>query len=307
MSRSERVAAGRPRLPGRLAAAACALLLGAVLSASAAGGEHDGLLRSLGTSGWVPAEGGSPRTFGPENLYEEIDGEAELFLPYGFREMTAAILSRPGGSGEVRLELFLHETPRDAFGVYSQHRFPGQETVRVGPSEAVVSDASLDFFRGRTFVRIRKASPGASRAELSALADAVVPLLPGGADPPRETEVLAVPGLVPGSVAYQVRAIRGYDALAPGFEARVAREGAEVAVLYRPPRQAGEAVRELLSRSLPGFRETAPGRFAADLPSGPLYLVAGEGVAGVAGRISPEAARPILDDLCGRLPGCKGK
>ncbi len=307
MAGARRTAGGTIRFPRALAVAARALLLAALFVASAAGGEHDGLIRSLGTSGWAPVEGGSPRTFGPENLYEEIDGEAELFLPYGFREMTAAILSRAGSPGEVRLELFLHEIPRDAFGAYSQHRFPGQETVRVGPSEAVVSDASLDFFRGTTFVRIRKASPGATRADLSSLADAVVGLLPGGADFPRETEVLAIPGQVRGSVAYQVRAIRGYDALAPGFEARVAREGAEFSILYRPPRQAGEAVTELLSRALPGFRETAPGRFAADLPTGALHLVAGEGVAGVAGRISPEAARPILDDLCGRLPGCAGK
>ena len=38
------------------------------------------------------------RTFVPDNLYEEIDGEAELFLPYGMERLTVASLGRTGST-----------------------------------------------------------------------------------------------------------------------------------------------------------------------------------------------------------------
>src|SRR3972149_657216 len=120
------------------------------------------LLPRLAKRSWTAAE--PARTFGPENLYEEIDGGAELFLPFGFRDLTVGFVSPAGNDkAEVRLELFRHETPRDAFGVYSQHRFPGQEVIRGGTSEAVVSAASLDFFQGTAFAALWPAPRPATR------------------------------------------------------------------------------------------------------------------------------------------------
>jgi len=70
--------------------------------------------------------------FDPDTLYEEIDGEAELFLPYGMERLTVAIVgkvSAPGG--EVRMELYRMASPQDAYGIWSQHRFPDQEDLRL--------------------------------------------------------------------------------------------------------------------------------------------------------------------------------
>ncbi|HBX42399.1 MAG TPA: hypothetical protein DEH27_00635, partial [Deltaproteobacteria bacterium] len=155
---------GGYRFPGRalsLAFLLSLLLAGPLCAAPPSKDAGDGsLFPRLAGRSWTASE--PARTFGPANLYEEIDGEAELFLPYGFEELTVGIV-RPAEreNAEVRLELFRHATSRDAFGVFSQHRFPDQEVADVGAAKAIVSEASLDFFQGRHFVRIRAASRAA--------------------------------------------------------------------------------------------------------------------------------------------------
>jgi hypothetical protein len=244
-----------------------------------------------------------PRLFGAGNLYEEIDGEAELFLPYGMRQLTVAIVedrSLPGS--EVRLELYRMESARDAFGIWSQHRYPDQETVSVPPSEVVVSDTSADFFRGDTFARLRSKPGEDSRRLVLALAKDVVGALSGDGAPPEEARVLdRFPGRIPGTVIYQKRALMGYECLAPGFEAKFAGLSASGRLVLLPPavgRAAADRRLERLGVELPGFSAAAPGLFKASLPSGALWLSPSGGCfAGVAGNLSRADAEPLLSAL----------
>ena len=101
---------------------AALLLLAIALPPAGAADSGDPVLGALSAKGeWKLLE--PVRTFGPDNLYEEIDGEAELFLPYGMDRLTVAVLGRPARPGsEVRLELFRMASPRDAYGIWSQYR-----------------------------------------------------------------------------------------------------------------------------------------------------------------------------------------
>ncbi|MGB7971590.1 MAG: DUF6599 family protein [Candidatus Deferrimicrobiaceae bacterium] len=261
------------------------------------------LFSRLAARSWTATE--PPRTFGPNNLYEEIDGEAELFLPYGFRELTVGFLHPAGNEkAEVRLEIFRQATPRDAFGVFSQQRFPDQEVADVGAAKAIVSDTSLDFFQGFRFVRIRAASRSAGRSDLESLGREVSALLPGTDDPPPETEALRIPGLVDGSLVFHRRAILGYEVLAPGYEAKYAMPGTSATLLLITPEDAGPApqFRERLSRVLPGFAMIEKDLARADLPSGTLWLKSLNGFHfGVSGKITQAQAREILSDLDQRV------
>jgi hypothetical protein len=300
--------AGRYRLTGRKA------LLGLCLFLLVAGpwcaslpikeGGDASLFPRLADRSWTTTE--PPRTFGPDNLYEEIDGEAELFLPYGFRELTVGFL-RPAGNekAEVRLEIFRQATPRDAFGVFSQQRFPDQEVADVGAAKAIVSDTSLDFFQGSRFVRIRAASRNAGRGDLERLGREVSALLPGTDDPPQETEALRIPGLVDRSLVFHRRAILGYEVLAPGYEAKYAVRGTSATLVLIAPEDAGPAprFRERLSRVLPGFAPIGKELVRADLPSGTLWLMSRNGFHfGVAGKITGAQAEGILSKVSQRLP-----
>ena len=262
------------------------------------------LFPRLAERAWTAKE--PVRTFGPGTLYEEIDGEAELFLPYGFEELTVGIV-RPAGKEEpeVRLELFRHATSRDAFGVFSQHRFPGQEVADVGAAKAIVSEASLDFFQGRHFVRIRAASGAAGRMDMESLGRELSSLLPGTDDPPRETEALRIPGLIDGSVVFHRRAILGYEVLAPGYEAKYSDAGTAGTLILITPEDAGPPpqFREKLSHSLPGFTRVEKDLFRADLPSGTIWLTSRNGFYfGVTGKLTRPQAEGVLAKIALRLP-----
>jgi hypothetical protein len=262
------------------------------------------LFPRLAERSWIAAE--PVRTFGPADLYEEIDGEAELFLPYAFRELTVAILApAENAAAEVRLEIFRHDTPRDAFGVYSQYRFPEQERMRVGTSEAIVSATSLDFFQGTRFIRIRAASRKTTRADMEILGREISGLLPGTGDPPRETDALRVPGLVDGTIVFHRRAILGIEALAPGYEAKYAAPGIEGTLILITPGDAGPAsqFRERLSRALPGLERVGEDLVRADLPTGTLWILFREGFhLGVAGKVTRDTAEEVLAKIARRLP-----
>ncbi len=296
------------RPPGNavLACLTLVLLFAGVRCASVPGkGEGDASLVSrLEDRSWVATE--PVRRFGPANLYEEIDGEAELYLPYGLLELTAGFF-RPMGNDktEVRLEIFRFATSRDAFGVFSQYRFPGQERIRVGTSEAIVSAASLDFYTGEHFVRIRAASRSATPADLESLGRAVSSILPGTGDSPPETDVLRIPGFVDGSIVFHRRAILGYEVLAPGYEAKYAIPGTSGTLVLIMAEDTGPApqFQGVLSQFLPGFSGIGKDLFRADLPSGTLWLMFRGGYRiGVEGRMSREQAGEVLSKMAGRLP-----
>jgi len=247
------------------------------------------------------------RTFGADNLYEEIDGEAELFLPYGMERLTVAVLGRTARPGsEVRLELFRMASPRDAYGIWSQYRYPDQEILRIPPSEAVVSDTSADFFRGETFVRVRSKPGDGSRNDGIGIAAEIVALLPGSGSPPEEAKAVdGLPGRVSGSILYQKRAMLGYECLAPGFEARFSTGTGSGHYLLMPPAADGGAARKArLARELPAYREVNATLFNAQIPSGDLWMSPEGGcVIAVAGKISRSLAEPLLSSFARRLQG----
>jgi hypothetical protein len=247
------------------------------------------------------------RTFGPDTLYEEIDGEAELFLPYGLKRLMVAILGKAARPGvEVRLELFRMASPRDAYGIWSQFRYPDQELLPIPPSEAIVSDASADFFRGETFVRIRSKPGDGSRADAVGLAGEIVPLLTGSGAPPEEAAVLdALPGTVSGSILYQKRATLGYECLAPGFEAKFSTASSSGHYLLLPPAtDGGPGRKERLARELPGYRDVHASLSGARIPSGNIWITPEGGcLLAVAGKLSREEAEPLLSSFALRMRG----
>jgi len=285
--------------------AALLLFAIAVPRAGAADPRHP-VLEALAAKGeWRLLE--PVRTFGPDNLYEEIDGEAELFLPYGMERLTVAVFGRTARPGsEVRLELYRMASPRDAYGIWSQFRYPDQEVLRIPPSEAIVSDMSADFFRGETFVRIRSKPGDGSRNDGIGIASEIVALLSGSGSPPEEARALdGLPGRISGSILYQKRAMLGYECLAPGFEAKFSAASSSGHYLFLPPAADGGSGRKArLARELPGYREVNPALFNAQIPSGDLWMTPEGGcVIAVAGKISRDQAEPLLSSFARRLQG----
>ncbi len=95
----------------------------------------------------------------PDNLYDLIDGAADVYLSYGFTDLHLANY-RDGKGTEVRVELYRHNTPANAFGIYSQERKPDYHFISVG-AQGYRDEGVLNFLAGRYYVKVSTHAPGA--------------------------------------------------------------------------------------------------------------------------------------------------
>ena len=104
------------------------------------------------------------QTFGPKNLYEYIDGAADLYLTCDFEELNVAEYAGEAKAA-VTVEIYRHRTPRDAFGIYSQERLPEATLLSVGAQGAIDANAA-SFVQGRYYVKISGFNTGAQDREI---------------------------------------------------------------------------------------------------------------------------------------------
>jgi len=86
----------------------------------------------------------------PENLYDYINGGAELFISYGFDTLLSRTYENENNP-EVLVEIFSMNSPADAYGVYSIQR--EKENVNVGQGGQYIP-GSLMFWKDHYFISI---------------------------------------------------------------------------------------------------------------------------------------------------------
>jgi hypothetical protein len=188
--------------------------------AAAAEGEPEVFLPQSCAAGWV-AEG-KPAIYSPENLYKYINGEAELYLPYGFERAATVLYAGPAGpSAGIVANIFKMGSSLDAFGIYGNYRTPTSEWVKVG-TEGFVEETELVFYQDRYFVQVLTSGTIAeSGSLLPACAAAIAKRLPSVSGKPDEVGLLQVPGLVAHSEKYFSEGLLGYKVLGRGLTAEV--------------------------------------------------------------------------------------
>ena len=90
--------------------------------------------------------------YNSENLYEYIDGAAELYLSYDFQELLVAEYANEGGSSVI-IEVYRHGTPVHAFGIYSRERPVDGEYLKIG-SQGYIEAPVLNFLVGNAYVKM---------------------------------------------------------------------------------------------------------------------------------------------------------
>lgn len=90
------------------------------------------------------------------NLYDYIDGGAEVYLAFNVERVLARQYEKPG-SADIIVDLFDMGSSKDAFGAY-HHDMREARAVGIG-SESELASGALAFWKDRFFVSIISLSP----------------------------------------------------------------------------------------------------------------------------------------------------
>jgi hypothetical protein len=90
--------------------------------------------------------------FGPDNLWDFINGAADTYVACGFVNLHVAEYKK--GKNVIKLEIYRHSDYTMAFGIYSTERSPSFRFMNLG-AQGYIADGSINFFKGDYYVKIR--------------------------------------------------------------------------------------------------------------------------------------------------------
>jgi hypothetical protein len=253
------------------------LAIGAPVSVFAA---EDSTKNSLPAPGFAPGWIRKDRValYNRDTLFDHINGEAELYFPYGFDMLaTATYVNKKYPEAGVVVDVYRMGSLLDAFGIYSNYRKADGAGIVIG-AEGFVSSSQLMFYQDRYFVRIQVTGATSLDQELFvACGRAVSRNLPPNSGRPGELGLLAgVPGVVPRSERYLARSLLGYAFFRRGMiaDAILGDERVQIFVIF----------------------ENSPAGARKAFDDYRSYLKAegqGRNVAGITGRLSLTAVDPL--------------
>lgn len=254
-------------------------------------------------------------TYSPATLYERINGESELYFPFGFRQLTVFYFVNEANPAE-RIEIHVYEmgSVLDAFGIFSYQRSEKYQAAEVG-TEGVIGMTMAMLYQDRYFLKVRYDHKREDRDTLLAAARAAVSVIPGEKARPAELAILDLKHVDPSSIRYIAANLGGYSSLGRGLEAD-ARFGAQPAGIFvsfaNDEAQASQICaqyRQLLVAEGVGtdWRERNGGRVLLtpkSSPEGIALCKAGRFLIGIT-RINgdPEPLVPILEEIAKRTDG----
>jgi hypothetical protein len=184
-------------------------ILGLLLTLVAAGGCSDGGSDFPTVEGWT--QPGDVLVYNADNLWEYINGAAELFVSYGVQSCQTTDLS--SGDLTVTVDLYDMGTPLNAFGVFEQEA--SGETVNV--PDAVAARVSPPYqallLKGSTYAKVNVFEGELTMETGQGLLQALAAGIPGPSTPPPEFALLPSEGKVPGTETFQAEAFLGLTEL----------------------------------------------------------------------------------------------
>jgi hypothetical protein len=167
------------------------------------------LPRGILDDGWEPD--GRLETYDPSNLYEKINGAAELYLSYGFRKLYYLTIAK--GEHSVTVELYDQGRFQNALGIFSGQRRPEHKVERSGSISYYSTPVGAVGRHGEYYFKIAGnsgAAPVLDKASRMIGAFAELPV--EAAAPPAPYEILTREmGVPPEKIDYRKDNVFQYD------------------------------------------------------------------------------------------------
>jgi hypothetical protein len=156
-----------------------------------------------------------PQTYTRKTIFEHINGQAELYLKYGFQGSVFAIYQKGKiQNDQIELDIYDMGNVLQAFGIFS--RFRNEDRPGGFGLESYLDDHTALFYQGKYFVMLyaTETNPGFLR-QFSKLVSSKI------SDParsPKEIGYFPKNGLKPGSIQYFPEGLLGHEFLKRGFQ-----------------------------------------------------------------------------------------
>jgi len=269
-----------------------AVLAISLLVVFAAWGEELSVARLLPAPACAPgwAREGKVLFYDRENLFERINGESELYFPYGFQQLASArYADSRNPQTAIEIDIYRMGSLLDAFGMYANYRRQDDADVQVG-AEGTASTGQLFFYQDRYLVRLQLSGPGtAARETFLACGRSVARNLPLPAVPPRELAAFAFPAVEGKSVRYIAQSLLGYEFFRRGMVAE-ASQGADQGQLFLVLEESREDAGKALERYRAYLRASGKEPRLGGTPENPLL----EGIDPLYGPVVVEKAGSSL-------------
>ncbi len=195
------------------------------ISAPAAGKTLEEMLPAPACAdGWTMEE--KAVLYTKDTLFDRINGEAELYFPYGFEVLVSArYASVKNPDLAVEADVYKMGSPLDAFGIFANYRKADDIVVTVGAG-GTVSSSQLLFHQDRYFVRLQASgTSNLGQDVLLACAKAVSKNLPDRTNLPPELEAFRIDGVARRSERYTAQSLLGYSFFRRGITADASLDG----------------------------------------------------------------------------------
>lgn len=212
------------------------------------------------------------RVYNHTDLWQLINGAADVFLSYDFRELHIAEYKKDGQI--IRAEVYIHSNPRNAFGIYAAERMPDYPVAEIGAT-GYTSEGIVSFLTGNCYVKVMTSGPESPPADVMlALARKVNSVLGQCSGLPPELELFPETNKVRWAEGYVAKNFLGYSFLHSAFTAQYT-EGStfQVFVIHEEP----QVISDMLGQYFDAMKEdkvrNANGLIVvSDLFNGTLYL-----------------------------------
>lgn len=166
--------------------------------------------------GWTAK--GTPAEYNPETLYEYINGAADVFLSYDFKQLFSLSYEyNKDPKLSFTVDVYLHSTNHNAFGIYSQEK-PKQGTFLPIGIQGYYEKGILNFLKGSYYVKISGYDLGEQdQTILTTFAEKLAQQLEGATDFPVTLACFPQENKVSGSESYIAQSFLGHAFLGSAF------------------------------------------------------------------------------------------
>jgi len=198
--------------------------------------------------GW--SQQGEARSFGPDNLFDYMNGNAEGYLLYRFAQMKG--ITCASGDTTLNIDISEFEDPEFAYGMFTSTRDPRLPTEKIGVSGQVTPRKGF-FAKDKYYVEISANPEKDHSAALRAFLSVIEKNILGRTALPDAFGWFPTENLVPDSIRLVPESVLGLRLLKSGYVAQY-QAGKGILVRESSPEAAAQVFAKLRER----FGPTSP-------------------------------------------------